>query len=162
MNENESWFEKIEKVIVGYRFLFSMIDPSENPMDTLLRVARRIDKNSSECLYCEEYKKEIEEITRNFETIKNLPTAERKRPFKRMKPVIRHLQKEHKLVVHNQYVKIGIVAGLAGGAVPGLIGGIIFKNPLIGIMFGMVIGIFAGMKVGTVLESRASKEKRLL
>ena len=162
MEKNDNWLEKIEKIVAGHRFLFGMLDPADNPMDTLVRVARRINEYSSNCIYCEEYKEVIENITLNFDTLKNLSTSERKQPFKKLKPVIRHLQKEHKLVVHNQYTKIGMVVGLAAGAVLGLIAGSIFKNSHIGIILGMLIGFFSGMKIGGSLDSSAKNDKRFI
>ena len=162
MEENVNWLEKIENEVARHRFLFGMFDPADNPMNTLVRVARRINEYSSNCIYCEEYKKEIENITLNFDTLKNLPTSKRKRPFRKLKPVIRHLQREHKLVVHDQYAKTGMVVGLAAGAVLGLVVGIVLKNHHIGIILGMLIGLFTGMKIGSSLESSVRKDKRLL
>ena len=84
---------------------------------TMFRVARRINEFSSKCIYCQEYKKTVENIALNLDTLKNLPAPKRKRPFKKLNPIVNHLQKEHKIVVPNQYAFAGIVIGLLTGAV---------------------------------------------
>ncbi len=94
-----------------------MMDPSNNPLTTMFRVARRINEFSGKCIYCQEYKKIGENIALNLDTLKNLPAPKRKRPFKKLNPIINHLQKEHKIVVPNRYAHAGIIIGLLTGEV---------------------------------------------
>ena len=79
-----------------------------------------------------------------------------------MKPVIKHLQKQHKLVTQNQYASAGLALGFAGGTCLGLLLGGLLGDIGMGLILGMLIGIVSGMKIGYSKDSKAKKEEKLI
>ena len=162
IKEEENWYEKIANLVGKHRLLFSMSDPEKNPVNVMLRVTKRVDEFSGNCMECQEHKDTIETITQGLDILPSLSPEKRKRPFSKLKPVIKHLQKEHKLVIQNQYASVGLLFGFISGLCLGLFLGILLGDPAMGLILGILIGIFIGMKIGYSKDSRAKKEGKLI
>ena len=162
MENEDTWYDDISEISEKYRFIFSMSNPEKNPVNVMLRVSKRIAEFSGECETCQEFKSTIEQITQSFNTIEKLPHERRKRPFKKLKPIIRHLQKGHHLAAENQYAVAGLVIGLVGGAFLGFIGGKIVGNLGNGIAIGMIAGLFIGMKFGYSMDEKQKAEGKAI
>lgn len=160
--DEENWYEKIANQVEKHRLLFSMSDPEKNPINVMLRVTRRVDDFSNGCMECQEFKGTISTIAQSLDILPNLPPEKRKRPFSKMKPVIKHLQKQHKLVTQNQYASTGLAFGFTGGVCIGLLFGSLLGDPGMGLIIGLIIGIASGMKIGYSQDSKAKKEKKLI
>jgi len=160
--DEEIWYDKIASSVEKHRLLFSMSDPEKNPVNVILRVSKRVDNFSNDCMECQEFKDTIVTITKSLDILPALPPEKRKRPFSKMKPVIKHLQKQHKLVTQNQYASMGLVLGLASGTFLGLLSGILLGDPSIGLILGILIGTAFGMKIGYTKDSKAKKEGKLI
>ena len=158
----ENWYDKIASSVEKHRLLFSMSDPEKNPINVMLRVTRRVDDFSSGCMECQEFKDTIVTIAQSLDILPALPPEKRKRPFSKMKPVIKHLQKQHKLVTQNQYASAGLALGFAGGTCLGLFLGGLLGDIGMGLILGILIGIFSGMKIGYSKDSKAKKEGKLI
>ncbi len=158
----ETWYEKVVRIIDKHRFIFSMSDPEKNPVNFMVRVTRKVDEFSNTCEECESYKDTIYTIAEGLETLPDLPPEKRKRPFKKLKPIVKHLQKEHGLVTHNQYASAGLAFGLAGGAAVGFIVDMVFKSAGIGIILCSVLGIALGMSQGYAKDQKAKEAGKVI
>ena len=84
-----------------------------------------------------------------------IPNKENRKSYlKQIKSLVKHLQKEHKLVTEGQYMAmlsgIGPVLGIAIGAALG--------NPSIGVAIGVAIGL----AIGRYMDNKAKKEGRVI
>ena len=68
--------------------------------------------------------------------------------------MVKHLQKQHKLITEGQYVGIGMLVG--GGVGTAL--GAVLENPALGTAIGTVLGL----AVGTYLDRKAKKEGKII
>jgi len=78
----------------------------------------------------------------------------RKSYFKTINNIIKHLQKQHKLVNEGHYIGIGMAIGAGIGTALGAI----FENPGV----GTGIGTAVGLAIGTYLDKKAKKEGRII
>jgi len=121
-------------------------------------LARRVADFSAECGECQLLQPEIFTLAQNLSNLVHLPkqTAKeaRRRYFKTIKQITKHLQKKHKLVTEGYYKGIWMAIGpgisLALGAALG--------NPGV----GAGIGIAIGLAIGSYLDKKAQKEGRVI
>jgi|GEM_PF-2550116 hypothetical protein len=158
----ETWYEKVAQMIDKHRFIFSMSDPEKNPVNFMVRVTRKVAEFSGECEECEGYKDTIYTIAEGLETLPDLPPEKRKRPFLKLKPIVKHLQKVHGLAAPNQYASAGLAFGLAGGAVIGIVAGTVVGQTGIGLIAGIAIGIGLGMSQGYAKDQKAKEQGKII
>ncbi|MFC1932031.1 glycine zipper family protein [Chloroflexota bacterium] len=155
MEVQSDWYNRIIKEISPYQDTLSKKDYKKYKVDLLLRVARRIDDFSSTCGECQLFQAEITSLAQGLGNLVQLPgKEERKRYFKTINNIIKHLQKQHKLVTKGQYIGIG----LAIGAGIGVALGAALDNPGI----GPGIGTALGLAIGAALDNKAKKEDRVI
>ena len=84
-----------------------------------------------------------------------IPNKENRKSYlKQIKSLVKHLQKEHKLVTEGQYMGIGLAIGVGIGAAVGAA----LDNPSIGTAIGVAIGI----AIGRYLDTKAKKEGKVI
>jgi len=84
-----------------------------------------------------------------------MPNKERRRSYlKQISVIVKHLQKQHKLVTEGYYMGIGLAIGAAIGVALGAALG----NPGI----GPGIGVALGVAIGGYLDRKAKKEGRVI
>ena len=158
MDVHNRWYEDVAKVINSYLDTLSQKERKKYKLDLLLRLARRVADFSAECGECQLLQPEIFTLAQNLSNLVHLPkqTAKeaRRRYFKTIKQITKHLQKKHKLVTEGYYKGIWMAIGpgisLALGAALG--------NPGV----GAGIGVAIGLAIGSYLDKKAQKEGRVI
>ncbi len=124
----------------------------------LLRVARRVDDFFSCCGQCQLFQPEITKLTQDLGYIAQMPRQMSKEAgksyLKTLNTIIKHLQKQHKLINEGHYQGIGMTIGpIIAAAI-----GAALDNPGIGV----AIGIAIGLAIGNYLDKKAEKEGRVI
>jgi hypothetical protein len=158
MEERSLWYWEIEREIGRHKDWLDPKNYKKYKLDLLLRVAVRVDAFAAVCAECHAFQSEIESLVNDLGNLVQLPKQlarqERKHYFRRINEMVKHLQKEHKLVPENYYLGIGIAIGTAMSA--GI--GTALGNPGV----GTGIGIALGLAIGKYLDNRAEKEGRVI
>ena len=103
------------------------------------------------------FQQEITTLTQDLGYLIQIPNPnkkERRRYSKKIDSLVKHLQKQHKLVTEGHYMGIGLAIGVGIGAVIGAALG----NPGI----GTPIGVGIGLAIGSYLDKKAKKEGRVI
>ena len=152
------WYEDIAKEIGRLKDWLSQKDYKKYKLDLLLRIAGRVDVFSAACSECQAFQPEIKRLVQDLNNFAQLPKQvakeERKRYFRQISDMVKHLQKQHKLVTEGYYMGIGIAIGMAVSA--GI--GTALGNP----GAGTGIGIALGLVIGKYLDNKAKKEGRVI
>ncbi len=151
---HERWYENTEKAIVSYQSGLTPKEVKKYKLDLLLRVARRVADFSDECGQCQVFQPDITQLVQELGTLSRRPKDARRAYSKKMNLVIKHLQKNHKLVTEGHYRNLGMALGSGWGV------GIGVAFDIIGIGIGG--GTSLGMVVGTALDAKAKKEGRVI
>lgn len=151
---HERWYENTEKAITSYQSGLTPKEVKKYKLDLLLRVARRIADFSDECGQCQVFQPDITQLVQELGTLSRRPKDARRAYSKKMKLVISHLQKNHKLITEGHYRNLGMAIGSGVGVALGVafdtVGG------------GTGIGAGIGMAVGASLDAKAKKEGRVI
>ncbi|MFC1538326.1 hypothetical protein ACFL6H_02795 [Candidatus Latescibacterota bacterium] len=158
----ETWYDKVANMIDQHRFIFSMSDPEKNPVNFMVRVTRKVADYSGECAECESYKDSIYSLAEELKILHDLPPEKRKKPFNKLKPIVKHLQKEHNLVTQNQYTSAGLAFGLVGGSILGLVAGTAIGNPGMGFIVCAILGTGLGMQQGYSKDQKAKEAGKII
>jgi len=155
MEFRSNWYDNIAKEINLYQDSLSKKDYKKYKLDLLLRLARRVADFSTECGKCQMFQQEISTLTKELSYLLQMPNKEtRKRYFKTIGNITKHLQKQHKLVTKGQYIgiymAIGAGIGVALGAALGNAG------------IGPAIGTAIGLAIGSYMDKKAEKEGRII
>lgn len=147
MEAHSDWYNRITREISSYKDSLSKRAYKKYKLDLLLRIAQRVDSFSSTCGECQIFQQEITRLAEDLGNLIQMPAKEtRKSYFKTINNIIKHLQKQHKLVTKGQYIGIGIALGAA------------LDNPSIGPATGTAIGV----AVGIVMDAKAKREGRVI
>ena len=155
MEVHSDWYNRIVKGISSYQDTLSKKDYKKYKLDLLMRVTKRVDDFSAFCGECQTFQQEITRLSQGLGNLIQLPgKEERKSYFKTINNIIKHLQKQHKLVTKGQYIAmwsgLGVGIGVALGAAldnPGI-------GPAIGTAFGVLVGI--------AMDAKAKKKGRVI
>lgn len=119
------------------------------------RVIKRLDEFSGECVECATYYKDISDIVADYRARTGSLIKKDAVTFnKKIRQVVNHLQKKHKLVSEGFYAGIFMSTGMAIGASLG----ISMKNLAVGIAVGIAIGV----ALGYGLDADAKRKGRLI
>jgi len=154
MKAHSKWYDGIVKEINLHKDILSQKDAKKYKLDLLLRIAERVDSFSAECGQCQIFQQDITQLTQDLGFLTQWSKEKRKSYFKTINNIIKHLQKQHKLVSEGHYIGIGMAIGAGIGTALGAI----FKNPGIGTGTGTVIGL----AIGSYLDKKAQKEGRVI
>jgi len=155
MEVHSEWYDKIVKEISLHKDTLSKKDYKKYKLDLLLRVAKRVDNFSALCGECQMSQPEITSLTQGLGNLLQMPSKEeRKSYFKTINNIIKHLQKQHKLVTKGQYMGIGVAIGAGVGVALGAA----LDNPGIGPALGTALGV----AIGIAMDAKAKKEDRVI
>jgi len=155
MEVQSDWYNHIIKEISPYKNTLSKKDYKKYKLDLLLRVAKRVDDFSSTCGECQLFQPEITSLTQGLGNLVQIPSKEeRKSYFKTINNIVKHLQRQHKLVTEGQYIGIGLAIGVGIGTVLGVALG--------NLGIGPALGTALGVAIGAALDHKAKKEGRVI
>ena len=155
MENYSGWYENIDRQIKTYQDTLNKKEAKKLKLDLLLRVARRVDEFSAYCGECQTLKQEITMLVAELGNLIHLPSKEARRKYtKAINSMVKHLQKQHKLITegHNMGVWIGIGMAIGVGI------GTALGNPAI----GPAIGIAIGVAIGSYLDKKAKQEGKVI
>ena len=154
MEVQSDWYNRIAKEISLYKDSLSKKDYKKYKLDLLLRVAKRVAGFSSECGECQLFQPEIANLSKELSDLVQMSKEKRKSYFKMINKIIKHLQKQHKLIAEGQNLGIWIAIGVALGVALGV--------SLDNIGVGIAIGVAIGVAVGAYLDAKARKEGKVI
>lgn len=164
MSNLKTWSTGVKRNIESKREKIYKRDFKFFKIDRLIRIADRIDEFSNTCKDCENYKKEIEQITEKLPEYINGYPRQRSEYEKRSEVLVKHLKEKHNLVQAEYYSAVYSLAGLSGGLI--LAGGIFYLiHPgffKIGILSGFTLGIIIGRILGKRKDRQIKKDKLIL
>ena len=155
MEIRSDWYNRIVKEINAYQGTLSKKEFKKYKLDLLVRVSRRVDDFSAICGECQMFQQEITGLTQGLGNLIQIPgKEERKSYFKTINDIIKHLQKQHKLVIKGQHIAmwsgIGVAVGMGLGAA--------IDNPGVGSGLGTAIGV----GIGVYLDKKAQREDKVI
>jgi len=155
MEFRSNWYDDTAKEINIYQDSLDKKVSKKYKLDLLLRIAKRVADFSTQCGQCQMLQQDITTLTKELSYLIQTPNKEaRKRYFKTIGNITKHLQKQHKLVTKGQYIGIGMAIGAGIGVTLGAALG----NAGI----GPALGITIGLAVGSYLDKKAQKEGRVI
>ncbi len=158
------WYDKIEiQVDKNIEKLYKK-DYKFYQVDTFLKLAKKIDEFSVDCIECKSLKKKAEDVSENLDTYLNGEIALRRRYEKTLNEIGNHVKKVHKVFPkqYNLYSFsfFGIIAGMGlGWLITWLIDDTYLKG---GLIFGFTIGLIVGRIIGKIRDKELLKEGRVL
>ncbi len=161
MEARSDWYNRIVKEIGSHKDRLTEKEQKKYKLDLLLRIAGRVDSFYSLCGQCQLFQQDITQLTQDLSYLLQTPNPskeDRKSYSRKLNSIVKHLQKEHKLVNEGQYAGMWIGIGTAIGVTIGAAIGAGTDN--VGI--GIPIGIAIGMAVGKYLDNKAKKEGRVI
>lgn len=156
METHSDWYGHIAKEISLYNNTLNKKDYKKYKLDLLLRVARRVEDFSATCAECQTFKQDITGLLQEIGYVVGMAMSREKRKsyFKRINIIIKHLQKQHKLVSEGYYIGIGTAIGTGIGVAIGA------ATDNVGV--GTPIGMAIGLAIGSYLDRKAKKEGRVI
>ena len=154
MGAHSRWYDDIVKEISLHKDILGKKDAKKYKLDVLLRIAGRVDNFLSRCGECQIFQQDITQLTQDLGYIVQASKEKRKGYFKTMNNIIKHLQKQHKLVNEGHYIGIGMAIGAGIGTALGAI----FENPGV----GTGIGTAVGLAIGGYLDKKAKNEGKVI
>ena len=155
MESHSDWYYKIEKELLLYQDTLNKKEQKKYKLDLLLRVAGRVDSFSTACGECQNFQGEIKGLVQILGELIQIPDKEKRKSYNRtINNIVKHLQKQHKLITKGQYLGMWIGIGVAIGA--GL--GAALENSGI----GPGLGIALGVAIGSYMEKKAKDEGRVI
>ena len=155
MEARSIWYDKITKEINSYKDTLSKKEQKKYKLDLLPRVAERVEDFSSYCGECQAFQQEITTLVQDLGNLMQMPGREAvKRYSEAVSNMVKHLQKQHKLVSEGHYVGIGLAIGAGVGTV--------FGSALEGAGIGTAIGTAIGFTIGSYLKKKAEEEGKLI
>ena len=155
MESHSDWYNRIVREINLYQDTLSKKNYKKYKLDLLLRVAKRVEDFSAYCGECQIFQSEITRLTKDLGNLIQIPNREeRKSHLKTINSIVKHLQKQHKLVSEWQYIGIGLAIGAGIGTALG----VALDNPGI----GPALGTGIGLAIGSYMDKKAKREGRVI
>ncbi len=155
MATNDNWLDSVKKQIAQLRGTISDKDYKKFKLNTLLCIAERVAQFSNECAQCHMLQQDVTTLGQDVgNLVYSANIAGQRRYRKSMDKIVRHLEKQHKIVREGYYmgfmIAIGSGLGVALGAVMDNVGS------------GIPIGVGIGTAIGAFLDAKARREGRIL
>jgi hypothetical protein len=155
MEAHSQWYDKIAREISPHQDTLSKKENKKYKLDLLLRVARRVDDFSSACGECQLSQPEITSLIQDLGNLLQMPDKERRKShLKTINNIVKHLQKQHKLVTEGQHIGIGLAIGVGIGTALG--------TALDNTGIGTAIGTTVGLAIGRAMDAKAKKEGKVI
>ena len=157
METHSDWYNRTVKEINLHQDTLGKKDSKKYKLDLLLRIVRRVDDFSSYCGECQLFQQEITKLTQDLDYLLQMPNPnkEARKSYNRtINSMVKHLQKQHKLVSAGQNIGIWMAIGTGLGVAIGAA----LDNPAI----GTPIGIGIGFAIGSYLDKKAKEEGKVI
>ncbi len=155
MEVHSDWYNRAVREIGSHKDTLSPKDYKKYKLDLLLRIARRVEEFSYICGQCQLSQQEITGLAKELSLLIQIPNRENSKSyFKAINDIVKHLQKEHKLVKagQNKGKWIGISLGISTAL------GIVLDN----VGGGVAIGVAIGIAIGSYMDKKAKEEGRVI
>ena len=140
METHSDWYHRTTRDIESQKTILSQKEVKKCKLDPLLRLAGRVDSFTATCGECPNFQAEITRLTTSLGDVLLLSKEERKSYSRSINKIIKHLQKEHKLITEGYYAGTGIAIGTGIGTALGAG----TNNPGVGLPIGIGIGLVIG------------------
>ncbi len=158
MGKLKVWSQGIKRTIKEQKKDIYKQDFKFFKIDRFEKIAERIDQYSDNCTECENFKIEIESISKRLSEYINGSPRERLEYEKRSEIILKHLQNKHGLVRAGYYSAVYSLAGFSSGIlILTLIAYLI--NPVFW-KFGLLAGFTVGIIAGRIYGNKKDKEKK--
>ena len=155
MEAHSNWYNRTIKEINLHKDTLSKKDSKKYKLDLLLRVTKRVDDFSSHCGECQMFQQDITRLIEDLGYLVQMPSKETSKSYsKTINNIVKHLQKQHKLVSEGQKKGIWIGVGMGIGTAIGAA----LDNAGIGI----AIGIAIGLAIGSYVDKKAKEEGKVI
>ena len=111
MGSNNDWYENTDKEISSLKDKMSLSDYKLYEVELLSRVAKRVDVFSPQCEECSNFKGQITSIIEGISDWQNSKKEQRVSYVLALRSVIKHLEKQHKLVKEKSSLWIPFLLG---------------------------------------------------
>ena len=150
----KEWYDGIVREVDQQKSRLSEKGQKKYGVDSLLRASKRIADFSDECEECRGFQGEISNLVSRLGSAEQFSRDERKEHARKLKTLITHLQKRHKLVPGGYYIGAGAVLGVSIGVAIG--------TALQNIAVGVGVGIALGAGIGSAMDAKAKKEGKVI
>ncbi len=155
MEAHSDWYNRIVKQINLHKDTLSKKDSKKYKLDLLLRITKRVDDFFSYCGECQLFQQDITKLIEDLGYLVQMPSKKTSKSYsKTINNIIKHLQKQHKLVREGQYMGIGLAIGIGIGTALGAA----LDNTGVGVAIGTGVGI----AIGSYLDKKAKKEGKVI
>jgi hypothetical protein len=154
MTPFKDWLEDSNEKIAKYKQSFTKAESRKYKLELLERITKRVNEFSSMCGECNQHKGEITTLLNNLEGLIQLSPMATKDYHDKIKKIVNHLRKKHKLIAAGTYTAIGNGAGVALGVSIGTAMG--------NLGAGIGIGAGIGVAIGAALEAKAKKDGKII
>jgi len=155
MQAHSDWYDKIAGYVNQAKNSIRDRKDKKYRLNLLLGVAERVDEFHPVCGQCQLFQQEITSLAHNLGNLIQLQNKERiKAHLQSINSMVKHLQKQHKLVTEGHYTGIWLAIGTAIGAALGPL-----SDEIVG---SLPIGIGIGMAIGAALDAKTRKEDRVI
>ncbi|MFC2086445.1 hypothetical protein ACFLQ9_01860, partial [Bacteroidota bacterium] len=118
-------------------------------VDRFIKLATHIEKNAKECVECNNFKKDVEEVSANLADYLNSSKTNKIKYEAVNDKIIYHLNKTHNLRPKRYYAAFYSVLGIIAGVISGFaLTYIIFGSISKIILFALLIGFLTGNYIG--------------
>ena len=159
MDSESRWHRNIESQIHSYQDMRGEKEAKKLKLDSLLKIAGRVDRFSETCGECQLLQQEVKNLVGELGNLSQFPGREARRQYNRsVDGFMKHLQKQHKLVRKGYYLSIwsGIGFGVGAGV------GAALEQFGLNAGIGTFLGILLGLAVGWYLDRKAKQEDRVI
>lgn len=162
--EESVWFKKIENQIMVQNERLYKKDFKFYHVDTLIKLAKRVDSFSTDCATCKYLKPNIEEISENLYEYLKGDVISRKKYEKKLDEINDHIRKVHQIFPKQYNLSLYSFLGVAGGLIFGLLIAFLIDKNFVkqGLILGFAFGLISGRIIGKIKDNGLKKEGRFL
>ncbi len=153
-----AWYYQVSKIINDQKENLYKRDFKFFQVDVLLKLAKKIDHYSSECNECNNYKKEILELSEQIPELLNNSLKGRREFEKNIDKYRNHLKRKHKLMPERYYISLYSLLGTVIGITVGLIAALLINWHIV--KFTVLLCFAIGLIVGRIIGNRKEKKQK--
>ncbi len=163
-NKYSDKYHKTIAVIDEQSALIAKKDYHYYAIPRLKRIVEKVDEFSKACDTCKNYQTELEKLSSNLNLYIKGSSKQRIEYEQKMDKFIRHMKKEHKLVMLRYYSSAYSIAGMFAGAIAGTLAGLFFDREFLSlaILSGWAVGLITGWMIGGKRDWEIRKQGRYL
>lgn len=151
LSKIENLLKEQEKNILPKDYRFYLVG-------RFIKLASHVDKNAAKCVECNNFKKDIEEVSSNLAELLNSSKANKLKYETINDKIINHLNKVHHLRPKRYYTSFYSVLGILAGVILGFaLTYFIFASISKIILFVLLIGFLTGNYIGYRKDRKIKK-----